>query len=253
MLAPTFSAVSSAGQLTLNDLSVTGGEAAYWDAEDEEWYGGITAGRFVLYVLNNDGSVDAQYLWEDYKKGSEDDPVQVGPGWFLEGSSTPISEEDAKAIVFDQGQAFWIRGYGLKLVSAGAVNDKDIAFATRSMGNTAIGNATPVDLTLGKLSVSGGTDPYWDAEDEEWYGGITGGKFVMYVLNNDGSVASQYLWEDFKKGTESAPVQVGPGWFLEGSSTPLTTEELDAVSIPAGLGLWIRGAGLSLKIPAPEL
>lgn len=253
MVAPTFSAVSLSAQLSLNDLTVTGGEAPYWDDDDEEWYGGVTAGKFVLYVLNNDGSVAGQYLWEDYKKGTDTAPVQVGPGWFLEGSSTPISEADAKEIRFNQGQAFWIRGFGLQLVTAGAVTEEDITFATRSAGNTAVGNATPVDLTLGKLTVSGGSEPYWDEDDEEWYGGITGGKFVVYVLNSDGSVANQYLWEDYKKGTDTAPVQVGPGWFLEGSSTPLTTDELNAISIPAGLGLWIRGAGASLNIPAPEM
>ena len=253
MVAPTFASVSSDAQLSLNDLKVTGGEAAYWDDDDEEWYGGITAGKFVLYVLNNDGSVASQYLWEDYKKGSESSPEQVGPGWFELGSSTPISEADAKEIVFNQGQAFWIRGYGHQLVTAGAVTESDIDFTTRSAGNTALGNATPVDLTLGKLSVSGGSEAYWDEDDEEWYGGITAGKFVMYILNNDGSVASQYLWEDYKKGSEESPVQVGPGWFELGSSTPLGTEELNAISIPAGLGLWTRGGGLTLKIPAPEM
>ena len=131
----------------------------------------------------------------------------------------------------------------MKLTSAGAVYEDDIAFPTRSSGASAIGNATPIDLNLGKLTVSGYTAPEWDDDEDDYVGGCPG-SFVVQFLTSSGTTESMYYWVD--NG------EVGPGWFASRNSAAIDGGAT-AIAIPAGKGVWVQGRGYTLTIPAPEL
>ena len=232
MAAGSFATVTANdGSLTLADFTVSGYDAPEWNEEDEEYTGGC-AGDFVVQFLTSSGTVESKYAW--YDNG------EVAPGWYnANGSAIPGG---ASSVSIRAGQAMWIQGHGMKLTSAGAVNEEDIAFVTRSSGASAVGNATPVELTLGRLVVSGYDAPEWNEEDEEYTGGCAG-DFVVQFLTTSGTVASKYAWYD--NG------EVSPGWYnANGSAIP---GGATSVSIPAGDGMWIQGHGMTLTIPAPEL
>ena len=234
MAAGSFAAVSAAnGSCTLADFTVSGYDAPEWNEEDEEWTGGCPAGRFVVQFLTGSGTVESKYAWIDNG--------EVTPGWY--NSNGSVIEGGAASVSIDAGRAMWIAGRGYKLTSAGAVNEEDIAFVTRSSGASAVGNATPIDLTLGKLTVTGYDAPEWNEEDEEWTGGCPAGRFVVQFLTGSGAVETKYAWID--NG------EVTPGWYnsngsaIDGGAT--------SVAIPAGKGMWVAGRGYTLNIPAPEL
>ena len=234
MAAGSFASVSAAnGSCTLADFTVSGYEAPVWDDDEEDYVGGCPSGRFVVQFLTGSGSVESKYTWIDNG--------EIGPGWFnTDNSAIPGG---ATSVSIPAGQAMWIVGRGYKLTSAGAVNEEDIDFPTRSSGASAVGNATPIDLSLGKLLVSGYTAPVWDDDEEDYVGGCPSGRFVVQFLTGSGSVESKYTWID--NG------EIGPGWFNTDNSA--IAGGATSVSIPAGKGLWIVGRGLRLTIPAPEL
>ena len=232
MAAGSFAAVSAAnGSCTLADFTVSGYDAPTWNEEDEEWVDGCD-GTFVVQFLTSSGTVSAKYAW--YDNG------ELAKGWYNANGSA-ISG-GASSVTIAAGEAMWIQGRGMTLTSAGAVNEEDIAYPTRSSGASAVGNATPVDLTLGKLTVSGYDAPVWNEEDEEWVDGCDG-TFVVQFLTTSGTVAAKYAWYD--NG------ELAKGWYnANGSAIP---GGASTVSIPAGQGMWIQGRGMTLTIPAPEL
>ena len=264
MVSPCFANIGSEKKFSLADLSVTGYDKSEY--LEGEWQNGCTEGMFELKVLGNGGTVDAHYFWIDYKYGEDEQnpEVDMKPGWYLESKVgkelvyTLLTDGEAKAITFDQGQSFWTFGTGLQLVTAGQVTAKDLAIKMNDKKNTAAGNAMPYDMTLGDLTVDG----YDKSEyiEGEWQNGCTEGMFELKILGNGGTVDAHYFWIDYKYGEDeqNPEVDMKPGWYTESKVgkelvyTLLTKEELDAIKVPAGQGYWIFGTGLKLIVPAPE-
>ena len=229
MMAPTFLSVNSATGCTLADLKVTGYDAPEWNDDDGEYEGGCGVGEFVVNFLSNTGSASASYYWVD--------DGETGPAW-CDKNGTPIT---ASSVAIPAGTAMWTRGSGYSLQSAGQVNESDIAFVMNSSRQTAAGNATPVNLTLAQLTVSGYDAPEWNDDDGEYEGGCGVGEFVLNFLQNTGAAEASYYWVD--------DGETGPAW-CDKNGTPIDASK---VSFPAGKGAWIRGSGYTLNIPAPEL
>ena len=234
MAASSFATVSVGnGSCSLADLSVTGYDAPVWDDDEEDYVGGCP-GSFVLQFLTSSGTTESTYYWVDNG--------EVGPGWFASKGGATI-DGGVAFVNIPAGQSMWIQGRGMKLVSAGAVNEKDIAFLTRSSGASAVGNATPINQTLAKLTVTGYSAPVWDDDEEDYVGGCPG-SFVLQFLTSSGTTESTYYWVD--NG------EVGPGWFSSKGGAAIDGGT-STVALPAGKGMWIQGRGMTLNIPAPEL
>ena len=232
MVAPTFINVSGSVR-TLADLKVTGYDPAE-EVDEDEWEGGCTGGLFFLSFLSSSGSDNGTYYWIDNG--------ELAAGWYASGSGKAIPG-GAESIEIPVGQALWTRGGGYKLVSAGAVSEEDIAFATASVGKVATGNGTPVDLNLGKLYVTG-YKPAEEVDEDEWEGGCTGGQFFLSFLKEDGSDNGTYYWID--NG------ELAAGWYASGSGDAIKGGAT-SITVPAGQGLWTRGGGYTLHVPGPEL
>ena len=233
MVTPTFLNVGQDAKCFLSDLKVTGYTAPTKNSKGK-WQGGCGGGKFMATKLTTSGTAAANYYWID--NGT------VGPGWFADALGTAI-DGGAESVELPVGQALWTQGSAYKIVPAGAVNTQDVAFLTVAVGKVAVGNSSPVELTLGDLTVTGYTAPTKNSKGK-WQGGCGGGKFMVTKLTTSGTADANYYWID--NGT------VGPGWFadalgaaIEGGAT--------TVKIPAGLGLWTQGSGYTLNIPAPEL
>lgn len=219
------------GSCTLADFTVTGYDAPTWNDEDEEWVDGCD-GTFVVQVLTSSGTVESKYAW--YDNG------ELAKGWY--NSNGSAISGGASSVKIKAGMAVWIQGRGMTLTSAGAVNESDIDFVTRSSGFDAVGNTTPVELNLGQLAVSGYTAPSWNEEDEEYVDGCDG-TFVVQFLTSSGTVQSKYAWYD--NG------ELAQGWYNSNGSA--ISGGASSVKLPAGSGVWIQGRGMTLRIPAPEL
>ena len=98
--------------------------------------------------------------------------------------------------------------------------------------------------TLADLSVAGYDAPTWNEDDEEFEGGCSGGDFVLNFLSSSGTVASRYYWID--------DGETGPGWYATNGGKAIDGGAT-SVAFNAGQGVWIRGGGMYLNIPAPEL
>ena len=232
MMTPTFLAVSASQSCTLADLTVTGYETPVYDPEMEETTGGCL-GDFVVQFLNSNGTTKEKYYWVDDDNGHK--------GWYASASGAAI-EGGASSIVINAGDSLWTIGRGMTLVSAGAVLTSDISYKTTTSGAVALGNATPVNLTLGKLRVTGYETPVYDPEMEETTGGCLG-DFVVQFLNPNGTVKEKYYWVDDDNGHN--------GWYASASGAAIEGGAT-SVSIAAGDGMWIIGRGMSIVIPAPE-
>ena len=241
MIAPTFLQVSSTTGCTLADLSVSGYEKQEWNDDDEDYAGGVTGGSFVLMFLSATGTAEARYYWieQEAEKG-------IVAGWYADANGGAI-EGGASSVAIPAGQALWIKGQGLDLTSAGAVNELDVAWVTRDGGQSAVGNNTPVDLTLNQLFVSGYEPQAWSDDDEDYAGGVTGGNFILNFLGAEGRTEKAYYW--IEQGAEKG---ISAGWYADENGTPIEGGA-SSVSVPAGQGLWVKGQGLTLNIPAPEL
>jgi hypothetical protein len=233
MVVPTFVNVNEGGQWSLADLKVAGYEAPYKNAKGK-WVGGCQTGEFFVEKLTTAGTRDVAYYWLD--NGT------IGPGWFADEAGTVI-EGGAEKVKFDAGTGLWTAGNAYKLVPAGAVNTQDVKFKTETSGKVAVGNSSPVDLTLADLTVIGYEDPYKNAKGK-WVGGCQAGEFFVEKLTAAGTRDVAYYW--LHTGT------VGPGWFADEAGTAIEGGA-EKVSIPAGQGLWTAGSGYTLVIPAPEL
>jgi hypothetical protein len=232
MSAGSFAAVNAAnGSCTLADFTVSGYDAPEWNEEDEEWVDGC-AGEFNVQFLSSSGTTEATYCW--YDNG------ELPAGWY--NSDGSAIDGGASSVVLEAGKALWIQGRGYKLTSAGAVNENDIVYVTRSKGFSSVGNSTPLNLTLGQLAVTGYTAPSWNEEDEEFVDGCAG-EFNVQFLTTSGTTAATYCWYD--NGEMPAGWYNSDGSAIEGGAA--------SVAIPAGQGLWIQGRGYTIRIPAPEL
>ena len=235
MMTPTFLNVGSDTGCKLSDLTVTGYEAPEWNEEDECSDNGCGAGEFILQFLNANGTVASKYYWID-----DGDHTA---GWYASTAAAAI-DGGATSVNIPAGTAAWVIGTGKTLQTAGQVGTEDIAFVMNATRNTAAGNATPVDLTLAKLTVSGYEAPEWNDEDECYDNGCGAGEFILQFLNANGSVASKYYWID--DGDHAA------GWYASTAAAAIDGGA-SSVNIPAGKGAWVIGTGKTLNIPAPEL
>ena len=99
--------------------------------------------------------------------------------------------------------------------------------------------------------------PDWEWKTKKggyWAGGISAGSFSVLFLNSDGTVANTYYWTLDRTASQTEYVERGRWQKYEGSAyVDLTSEEMDAISIPAGQALWIAGGGNKLVIPGVEL
>ena len=241
MVTPTFLNISESNKVSLADLKVTGYVPPSKNNKGA-WINGCSGGSFLLSKLNSNGIAEANYYWIDF--GNSSGPI--GPGWFADALGTPI-EGGAASIKFDSSVGFWTAGSGYSLIPAGAVNPFDIAYKTVSVGRSAVGNPTPVDLTLADLTVTGYTPPSKNNKGA-WINGCSGGSFLLSKLNSNGIAEENYYWIDF--GNSSGPI--GPGWFADALGTPIEGGA-DKVVIPAGQAYWTAGSGYTLNFPAPEL
>lgn len=213
MKSASFTSVGATdGSSTLADIKIGG-----YEAYDEDTDEGGTTGDFSIQFLNGSGKTTATYRWID-------DDTETG--WKYNGSII-----DASTVALPSGGAVWTKGAGLTMTSAGAVSDADTVVKTEPTGFQAVGNTTPVDVTLADLAVTG-YDPYDEDTDE---GGTTG-DFSIQVLNAQGKTTATYRWID--DDTET-------GWKYNGDIIDATT-----VTIPAGTGVWVKGSGLTLTIPS---
>ena len=233
MMAPTFLSVGSETGCTLADLTVTGYDPAV-EVDEDEWEGGCAGGEFILSLLTSSGTYEARYYWID--------DGDVTPGWYANAGGKAITG-GASSVAIPAGQGVWVLGRGMKLQTAGAVNENDVAKKMNTTGNTAVGNCMPIDLTLGRLTVSG-YDPAVEVDEDEWEGGCAGGEFILSYLTSSGSYAARYYWID--------DGDVAPGWYANAGGKAITG---GATSVPlsAGQGVWVLGRGMYLNFPAPEL
>ena len=104
-------------------------------------------------------------------------------------------------------------------------------FAMKAASFETVGSADG-SATLADIKVTG-YDPYDEEEDE----GGTSGDFYIQCLNANGRTTATYQWFDDDTMT---------GWKSSGSVVDATK-----VTIPAGTGVWVYGAGLTLTIPSP--
>lgn len=235
MIAPTFIGVSAEKSCTLADLSVSGYKTPVYDSDMDETEGGVVGAAFGIQFLNGNGTTKATYYWIDDGNGHK--------GWYATPACGEI-EGGASSITIDAGSCLWIFGRGLNLVSAGQVSTDNIIYKTTPTGAVAVGNGTPVDLSLADLTVSGYADPVYDADMGETEGGVVGAAFGVQFLNGNGTTKATYYWIDDGNGHK--------GWY----ATPACGEiegGASSVSIPAGQGMWVFGRGLYLTIPAPTL
>ena len=237
LTAPTFLQVSSPTNFTLADLKVTDYPPVI-EVDEEEYEGGVGGGQIIVRTLTVGGTYGAnQYYWID--------DGETGPGWFKNavGSAIPGG---AASVKFNANQALWIYrssgtdpDYGYKVVGSGAVNTEEVRYTTDKGGHTAIGNGTPVDLTLADLSI---TDypPVIEVAEEEYEGGVGGGQIIVRTLTAGGIYGSdQYYWID--------DGETGPGWFKNAVGSPITGGA-KSVNIDAGKGLWVyRSSGTDSK------
>ena len=233
MVVPTFVKTDGGGQWSLADLKVAGYEAPYKNAKGK-WVSGCQAGQFIVEKLTTAGTRDVAYYW--IHNGT------IGPGWFADETGAAI-DGGAEKVTFKAGTGFWTAGSDFKLVPSGAVNLNDVKYPTDVTGKVAIGNSTPVDLTLADLTVEGYDQPYKNAKGK-WVGGCQAGQFIVEKLTTAGTRDVAYYW--IHNGT------IGPGWFADETGAAIV-EGANKVAIPAGQGLWTAGSGFTLVIPAPEL
>ena len=239
--APTFLQVSSTTGCTLADLSVGGYTKSYYDEGEEDYVGGVKGGDFILRFLDASGRSESAYYFIEQEAGRG-----IAAGWYADANGTAI-EGGASSVQIEKGRALWITGNGLPLVSAGEVSEFDTAFRTKTVGLCAIGNNTPVNLTLNKLFVTGYTESHYDEGEEDYIGGVKGGDFVLRFLDGSGRSETTYYWIEQQAGKG-----IAAGWYADANGTAIDGGA-SSISVPAGKGMWITGNGLYLNIPAPEL
>lgn len=222
MIAPTFLQVSSTTGCTLADLSVTGYKKQAWSDVDEDYARGVTGGNFMLMLLSATGTAEKSYHWieQEAEKG-------IAAGWYADASGTAI-DDGASSVSLQAGQALWIKGRGLTLMSAGAVSEYDVAWVTRNGGQSAVGNSTPVDLTLNQLYVSGYTTQKWSDVDEDYAGGVTGGNFVLNFLGAERRTEKAHHWIE-----QEAEKGIAAGWYADENGTAIEGGAA-SVSVPSG-------------------
>ena len=100
---------------------------------------------------------------------------------------------------------------------------------------------------MNQLFVTGYSPSYYDDDEEDYLGGVKGGAFVLNFLGATGLAEKRYYWIE-----QEAKSGITAGWYADENGGAIEGGA-SSVSVPAGQGLWVRGGGLTLNIPAPEL
>ena len=253
----TFITVGKDKEFCLKDMEVQcyGNYEPTWNVN--RWRGQCKAPNgFAMMTLDDEGYEDETFYWQYWKEGDHDNPT-VTRGWFKsngEGGYVALSAEElAKA--FPAGQGFYIMGNGNALRPAGQVAG-DAEVDSISKGFCVIANATPCDMTLGKVSVTchGNYEPTWNVN--RWRGQCKAPNgFVMMTLDDEGYEDQTYYWQYWKEGDHDSPT-VTQGWFKSdgaGGYVKMEKDELDAVEVKAGQAFYVMGNGNTLNFPGPEL
>ena len=100
--------------------------------------------------------------------------------------------------------------------------------------------ASETGCTLADLSVSGYEKQAWNDDDEDYAGGVTGGSFILRLLDSSGRSEAAYYWieQEAEKGIKA-------GWYADASASPIAGGA-ESVTIEKGRALWISANGLPL-------
>lgn len=198
MITPSFTDVS-ASNYNIQDIKLSGE--------------GITAaGTESIQIVDNDGNISNSYFWYTM------DAMGMADGWYDEN----FEIVDVK---LTPGQSFLLYTEGVGCVTvSGQVADKNIAIPAVA-GFTAAGNATPINMSIQGISLSGS--------------GITAaGTESIQIVDADGNISASYFWYTMDA------MGMADGWYDENF-------ELVEKDISAGEGflLYTEGVG-SLVVPS---
>ena len=206
MRCPTFKMVGGAGY-DLTKISVTGG-------------GG--SGDICAQIISSAGLWVGEYYWLTV------DGMGVDNGWYKDmfgGEAVAVDE-----VVLDQGQAFYIHSDNedLQLMVSGEVPAGDVGL-TFAAGDGMLGNATPVDVDLTDVTVTGGGGSGDISAQSISSAGLWVGEY--YWLTVDGMGVDNGWYKDMFGGEAVAADEVilapGEALYLHSDSEDLT------VTLPA--------------------
>ena len=153
------------------------------------------------------------------------------------------TKKNSTVIPFGTGVLVYTSGSGVTVTFAGEVKDEEVALGLATGSNSFVGNASPVDLTLGDLLPTGGADGW--AYDTDF----------LATLKPNGNKDASYgylspYWANKYFEDEQA------GWYY---LSVCQDEEFDGatkkndVQIPAGQAflVYTAGSGIELVVPSP--
>ncbi len=207
------------------------GVSADWDAAE---------GDFIAKLLpSGASSAEYTYLNQDYS----DALGGTGPGWYLleevnDGDVSVSGIQNDVSLPFAEGFLAF-NNTGATLTFAGEVASGDTELQTTLGGNAFSGNVSPIDITIGDLTVSDD----WDAAE---------GDFLAILLPSGASAAEYtYLNQDYSDALGGT----GPGWYLleevNDGDVSVSGCQNTTVSISAGQGFMIfQNTGATVYVPS---
>ena len=222
-VVPTFDKVDgTVMQLTDLKLEYEGDDQAgqnVWTLD----LGGATKDEY--YYINEHIAID---LWGD--------PTAVG--WWKDGdASIPI--EEPVYLAYGQGFAV-VAGNPVKVTFSGAVQKEE---ATVDISGGGIfnftGNCIPVDYTLHDLAL------IYDGDDQAGQN--------VWTLDVGGATKQEYYYINEHIAIDIWGDPTAVGWWKDGdASIPITDEDLEDITMPAGKGFAIvAGDPIQLWVPSP--
>lgn len=195
----------------------------------------------TLYTINGYGGVAASYYYVDAETA---EAFGGSAGWYLDsdidnwdGESELVSQNN---VTLSVGQMVCVSASEAEaaIVFAGAVADEDVTLVLDTTARNFLVNCTPVNITLGDITVNDKFVPISD---------------TLYTMNGYGGVAASYYYVD----AETAEAFGGSaGWYLDsdidnwdGESTIVSRND---VEIAAGQGFVASAseAGAGVIIPS---
>ena len=204
----------------------------------------------TLQLLTGTGGTLAQYTYCNASWAAEFESLGLKEGWYdyddinnWDWESTAPACKNSVELPF--GTMFILQsGYeGAALIYAGQVLDADKEFEIVPGTMNMLGNATPVDLTLGDIPAN---DIFAFAED------------TLQTLTGTGGTLGQYTYCNASWAAEFESLGLKIGWYdyeeinnWDWEST--APESKNSLPIPAGYGFIIQSGydGASITIPSP--
>lgn len=185
--------------------------------QDVKLVGAAGDGTETMLVLNSNGNVEAEYAWL-----SVDQTGYEADMW-----CDSITWDPANApVAYGQGFYIYTMSSTVKAMSAGAVAAVDNKFGI-GVGYNLSGNATPKNLSIQELTLSGASGD---------------GTETMLVLNSNGNVEAEYTWLSVDQtGYESDM------WCDSITWDPISSE------LPAGQGVYIYSANGNSNVVIPTV